>query len=251
MRFCTSCGAAVDASMRFCGRCGHPLGGPTTKAAAGAPTSLPPAQPPKGHPPGVPPTKAYPTGAGTGDRDRMLVRLVIGGAVLALVLVAIFSLGGDDGGSPGNVFHPEGFGSIEIGMTEDQVEGVTDGVDWEPAFPDQVGGCSYVDFDQYDDLHGLSGDGLHLGYIEVNDYEQSGLEARTVEGVALGDDEERVEEVYNDVEVTTRPYGVEPDHWLIVDLADGNKYVFGTTNGRIDQIRVGRAGDVEAIEGCL
>jgi len=236
MRFCTSCGAAVDASMRFCGSCGTALASSVTKT---------PKAPPSG-----PATEGYPSGAGAGGRDQQWVRIAIGGAVVALVLVAIFSFTGDDG-APGNVFHAEGFGSIGIGMTEDEVESVTGGVDWEPAFPDEDGGCSYVDFQEFDDLYGLSGDGIHLGYLEASDYERDGIEARTAEGIALGDDEERIEEVYDDVEVTTRPYAEEPDHWLIVDLPNGNHYVFGTTDGTIDQIRVGRPGDVEAIEGCL
>lgn len=81
-------------------------------------------------------------------------------------------------------------------------------------------------------------------------YEGVGLEAHTVEGVSLGDREGAIGDAYGDVEVQPRPYGIETDHWVIAPLVNGNFYVFATTNGIIDQIRVGHEPDVFLIEGC-
>lgn len=76
MAFCTSCGAALEASTRFCGQCGAPRGG----APSPAPTAGPPA--------------AYGLGGGeaasVGVSPAKLRRLLIGGAVGAVFWIGLF-----------------------------------------------------------------------------------------------------------------------------------------------------------------
>lgn len=257
--FCPMCGTPSVGPARFCRSCGTPLDAVAEPPATTQQNKL--------------------------NRTAMIIALgaLVAAASAATVLLlrpddetVVTASGSPDGGNgssdpapgtddeaesepPTDGFHPEGVGPVRIGMTQREVEAALGAsVRWEPVFEDR--GCSYIEFPPSpalsdaadpDRLSGLSGEGFELGYLEVNDYEQVGLEASTVEGVSLGDPESRVAEVYDTVTVETRPYGVEPDHWLIVPLPGGTQYVFGTRGGVIDFLRVGRQPDVLAIEGCV
>lgn len=141
---------------------------------------------------------------------------------------------------PGDRLELTGIGELRVGMTYTQAERATG----RTASYESFGGCTEGTLSGGAPEVTLQGDGEVIQRIDA------GPGVRTAAGVAIGDTEARVRQVYAGVEV--RPSSYDPQgHWLVVRPA-GSAYqlLFETDGTRVTALRTGLVDVVEASEGC-
>lgn len=141
---------------------------------------------------------------------------------------------------PGDRLELTGIGELRVGMTYTQAERVTG----RTASYESFGGCTEGTLSGGAPEVTLQGDGEVIQRIDA------GPGVRTAAGVAIGDTEARVRQVYAGAEV--RPSYYDPQgHWLVVRPA-GSAYqlLFETDGTRVTALRTGLVDVVEAPEGC-
>lgn len=99
--FCGQCGTALEPGAHFCPSCGAPVH-EATGAGPAEPTQSMRSTPPSGPPP-LPPPGAHPQPEG-GGRPRWLWPAVAGALALALIVIGVLFLLGDDEAEAGEIF---------------------------------------------------------------------------------------------------------------------------------------------------
>ena len=148
------------------------------------------------------------------------------------------------------IFDFGGVGNLRIGMTEKEAREAT-GLDISFT-PSGNGDCATVEIpgvSESANLAGLSFDGKTLGAISAGAYTGSSPVA-TRQGVAVGDSEQAVRDVYPDAKHFKNEYTQIGD--LIVENGSGDvlRFILGDADHRVGAILTGRDPEVFNAEGC-
>ena len=128
-----------------------------------------------------------------------------------------------------------GAGPILIGMDADQLRPHVETLG-------QLEGCVYAKVPAAPGLLVM----LFAGKVVRLDVISAGI--ATVRGARVGDTEQRVRELYPDLQ--TEPHKYTDGHYLVVDSNPGRRLVFETDGARVTRYRAGAVPQVDWVEGC-